>query len=464
MANLEKYNQKRNFNKTKEPQGRLSKPKKNLRFVVQHHLASHDHFDFRLEYEGILKSFAIPKGPSYNPKDKRLAVLVEDHPLSYRDFEGTIPKGEYGGGTVMLFDYGTWQAIDNKSISFEKTLKFTLKGKRLHGTWSLIPLKDNNYLLIKENDKYANYCDIKKYNTSIKTGRTIKEISQDKVINSKKDYLVNGITITNPNKIISKKPKITKYDIALYYQKVSINMLPLIENRILSTIRTPKGIEGEKFFKKHYDSSKDILPKTYLKNKNGKKIDYYYLTNPKELISEVNMNGYEFHTWSSQVGKLNYPDIIVFDLDPDKDVTLTKLRNGVKDLKSILDELKLKSFLKTSGKKGYHVVVPLHKKYSWKKVTEIARNIATLMATKWPDRYTANIRLKNREGKIFIDWQRNIKGSTSVAPYSLRISKKITVSMPISWQELDKVKPNSITIEEALKRLKRKDPWKDFFS
>ncbi len=171
---LDKYNEKRNFKKTREPKGKKENPHKRLKFCVQHHLASHDHYDFRLELDGVLKSFAVPKGPSYNPKDKRLAVMVEDHPLSYRNFEGIIPEGEYGGGTVMLWDRGYYK-IDYYD---ENVLKITLYGKRLKGSWSLVNFKDNNFLLIKENDKYANYAKINTFKTSIKSNLTMQEIKK----------------------------------------------------------------------------------------------------------------------------------------------------------------------------------------------------------------------------------------------------------------------------------------------
>ncbi|MFA6782480.1 MAG: DNA polymerase ligase N-terminal domain-containing protein, partial [Sedimentibacter sp.] len=139
---LNEYNQRRNFEKTFEPEGRTETSEESLRFVVQHHLAGRDHYDLRLEWNGVLLSWAVPKGPSYNTKDKRLAVQVEDHPLEYRNFEGTIPKGEYGGGVVMLWDEGYWEPYMNVDEGLsEGMLKFSLKGSRLRGRWALIRLK-----------------------------------------------------------------------------------------------------------------------------------------------------------------------------------------------------------------------------------------------------------------------------------------------------------------------------------
>ena len=153
-----------------------------------------------------------------------------------------------------------------------------------------------------------------------------------------------------------------------------------------------------------------------------------------------------------------------FDLDPDEKLDLKNLSEGVKDLKEILDDLSLQSFLKTSGGKGYHIVIPIIPSTSWKKFQAFAKNIALYMEAKWPDKYVSNDRKSQRKNKIFIDWRRNIKSATSVAPYSLRIKKNGTVSMPISWHELDKITPDEITMLEAIKRVKRKDPWKNFWN
>lgn len=468
MTGLRKYNSKRDFDKTREPLGEKVSPKKRHIFVVQHHLARKDHYDFRLEIDGVLKSWAVPKGPSYDTKDRRLAVMVEDHPYDYKDFEGTIPKGQYGGGTVMLWDEGYYESDGNaKSALRTGSLKFRLFGKRLKGSWTLVKFKDDNWLLIKEKDSISGFDDIKKFDKSIRSGRTIKEIENGKpyrkVKNSKKNHIVEGLEITSPDKVIFDRPKVTKYDLALYYQKVAKRMLPYLEGRLISTVKLPDGIGGEKFFAKHNFSNSEGIAKVMIPNKKGKKEDYYHIIDTAGLISEVQMNSYEFHMWGSKVNNIDKPDILVFDLDPDEGVSLANIRECVRNLKSILDELKLSSFLKTSGGKGYHIVVPTDKFDSWGAASEFADIIARLMETKWPDKYSSNMRMDKRKGKIFIDWVRNTKGATSVAPYSVRLKKKARVSMPIGWSELDKIAPDGITLEDAVKRLKRKDPWEDFY-
>ena len=159
---LNEYNEKRNFESTPEPEGREVSSEESLRFVVQHHLARREHYDLRLEWNGVLLSWAVPKGPSYDAHDKRLAVHVEDHPLEYRNFEGTIPKGEYGGGVVMLWDEGYWEPYVNVEEGLDNgMLKFILKGRRLKGKWALVRLKgkmgetNQNWILIKEKDEYV---------------------------------------------------------------------------------------------------------------------------------------------------------------------------------------------------------------------------------------------------------------------------------------------------------------------
>jgi bifunctional non-homologous end joining protein LigD len=792
---LKEYNKKRDFENTFEPEGKTEVSGIGLRFVVQHHMARRDHYDLRLEWNGVLLSWAVPKGPSYDTHDKRLAVKVEDHPMEYRHFEGTIPKGQYGGGAVMLWDEGFWEPYGNVEEGLIKgELKFVLKGLRLKGKWTLIrwnakssETKDN-WLLLKERDEYVKVTDgISEYTTSVRTGRNMKEIEKgedEKVIRNpfeiadvqlaklvnaipdgeewlyelkydgyrimafvegssvqlmsrnrndysdrfyeivssiidfssgramvldgemvitdksgktdfhalqnymrnpkdknltyiifdllaldgvdfrkhplihrkeilkdlmkdappnlyysryvrgngkecfaaacdanmegivgkkadstysgarngdwikikcdkrqefviggyslsdkktsgvsslllgiydgdKLDYVgragtgisqddsemlekkfasliridspfnqipkpranekviwlepelvaeikfaewtkdnilrqasfkglredkapkdikkekveemerpievnennifIEGIKITNPHKIIFDEPKITKKDVIRYYEKVSERMLPYVSKRILSIVRCPKGISETCFYKKHPISDRKGIVTIPITTGDGDMEEYFYIESTAGLVYEAQMGTLEFHTWGSRVDNLENPDMMVFDLDPDEGMDLSRIRQGVRDMRSILMELSLNSYLKTSGGKGYHVVVPLKPSVSWDTFHDFARLVAEVMEQKWPDRYTSNVRKVNRKGKIFIDWIRNGRGATSIAPYSLRARKGAKVSMPISWDELDTVAPDGIDIYDALLRIEGKDPWKDFY-
>jgi len=232
--------------------------------------------------------------------------------------------------------------------------------------------------------------------------------------------------ITSPDKLLFEN--ITKAQVADYYRAVASRMLPHLRKRNLSLVKCPKSIENC----------------FYNKNINDERIT---ISTVDELIHHVQMNTIEFH--------VEDPGLMVFDLDPDEGMSLEKVRHGARDLRSVLDELGLKSFLKTSGGKGYHIVVPSG--YG----AEFAKNVALVMEAKWPERYTTNIRKDARKGKIFVDWLRNTRGATSVAPYSLRAKKGAPVSMPIEWSELDKIAPSDIDIKNAIARLSRPDPWRD---
>jgi bifunctional non-homologous end joining protein LigD len=203
---LAEYQRKRDFNKTPEPKG-APDPRGGNRFVVQKHWATRLHYDFRLEMEGVLVSWAIPKGPTLNPAERRLAAHVEDHPVSYYDFEGTIPKGEYGGGTVMVWDWGTFELEESTPAESLRRgeVKFRLNGIRLRGRFALIRTRsDKEWLLIKKKDEAADpNFDIEKFDTSVKTGRTKEEIEQgkDAVWSSRRDEGGGGlINLANAQK------------------------------------------------------------------------------------------------------------------------------------------------------------------------------------------------------------------------------------------------------------------------
>ncbi len=801
---LEEYNRKRDFEKTGEPEGETSASGRQLRFAVQHHLARRDHYDLRLEWDGALLSWAVPKGPSYDPRDKRLAVQVEAHPLDYRHFEGTIPKGEYGGGTVMLWDEGVWEPQSDADEGLAAgMLKFVLRGRRLKGKWALIRLRakageaENNWLFIKEKDEYIQSSDgISAFDTSVRTGRTMPEIEEgvdEKITRNPFDradaqlaglvtsvpegddwlyelkydgyrilafveggdvrlvtrnggdftarfrdvaeslsdwaagramvldgemtvtdakgktdfqalqgYLRNpkdksltyivfdllalggedlrgrplierkqtlegllrsapnnlcysrhisgngkdsfsaacqaglegivgkradsvyggtrngdwiklkcdrrqefviggytltekktsgvsalllgvyegealvyagragtgftesgmqeleqkfdglkresppfmkapkpkrgekitwlqpalvaeikfaewtgdrqlrqasfkglredkdpgdlrkeeaddgahlpsagnadmavktdggsptieGIKITHPDKVIFGEPEVTKLDVVRYYAAVAARMLPYVRGRILSIVRCPKGIAQTCFYKKHPGPDSKGVVTVPVPSKDGETEEYFYIDDAAGLIYEAQMGTLEFHTWGSRADDLEKPDMMVFDLDPDEGMDLQTVRRGVNDLKSVLEQLSLRSFLKTSGGKGYHVVVPFRAGVGWDVFHDFARRVAEVMEQQWPDRYTSNVRKSKRTDRIFIDWIRNGRGATSIAPYSLRARKGARVSMPITWRELGTVAPDGVTMADALARAGGSDPWEDYF-
>lgn len=486
---LKRYNRKRHFDATDEPEGVVKKKRATrLRFVVQHHIASRDHFDFRLEWDGVLKSWAVPKGPSRDSRDKRLAVQVEDHPFEYRNFEGTIPAGEYGGGVVMIWDEGYWLPMGDAALGLaDGSLKFRLDGKRLEGHWALVRMrpkageKNVNWLLIKEKDEFAGAYDIGRFDTSARTGRTMAEIEEgkygeaegagktsaaakSKTVKKKPPPFLADFEITHPEKILSRELGVTKGDVAEYYLKISKRMLPYLENRIISSVRCPGGIDSACFYKKHPAADSREVVAVRVPSDKGKNEEYYYVADIGGLMSEVRMNTLEFHIWGSRVEKLEKPDVMVFDLDPDEGMDLERIRRGVADLKGMLDELSLTSFLKTSGGKGYHVVIPFLPAAGWDSFHEFAGGIAKTMEAKWPDRYTSSVGKSRRRNRIFIDWMRNGRGATSVAPYSVRAREGFPVSMPIAWKELDTIAPQGISMRDALDRMRRKDPWEGFFA
>jgi bifunctional non-homologous end joining protein LigD len=190
---LSLYKKKRSFSKTPEPEGGKTTSKNQLVFVVQKHDASHLHYDFRLEMEGVLKSWAIPKGPSLNPEDKRLAMMVEDHPFDYRTFEGIIPEGNYGAGTVIVWDEGTYEPLENPSNNKKEneknllrqlhagSLKFVMHGKKLKGEFALVKTAyrgENSWLLIKHRDDYATTEDITEKDKSVVSKKTIEQVEK----------------------------------------------------------------------------------------------------------------------------------------------------------------------------------------------------------------------------------------------------------------------------------------------
>jgi bifunctional non-homologous end joining protein LigD len=823
---LEEYKRKRDFGKTSEPPpGAIKARQDRLSYLIQKHDATRLHYDFRLELDGVLLSWAVTKGPSLNPADKRLAVRTEDHPLSYGTFEGTIPKGQYGGGTVMLWDEGTWEPKSDPKVGLRKGhLSFTLHGQRLKGDWDLVRMhghardaKKENWLLIKAKDseardngnasgfledlaysvtsgrsmdaiasgekplrrhpakapkspaaaqmalsalvkKYPNvqlatlvdaapegdqwlheikfdgyrllgflsggevclrtrngqdwtlkfpsitaalakltandavldmeavvldekgksgfqalqaalgeggqrdrivayvfdllhldgqnltgvklserkdklekllkksqlgsalrlsehvtgngadtlakacklglegivskradapymagrektwlkakcqqrqefiiigYSDSKSggralgalylgyqrgdelmYAGKVGTGftmesarllaRRLKSVAVDKPVLSRTamsgagageyrsvhwvrpvllcevsftewtedghirhpsfqglredktaaevkmekpkpvrsvpaaapstSYAANGlvlegITITHPERVISDTGHVTKGELAEYHAAVAPYMLPRLLRHPLSLLRCPSGIGNQCFYQRNPGRGLGPDVKPFKFKHKGKSYEYLYIEDTKGLIEIIQMGAIEIHPWGASVDAIDYPDRMIFDLDPAPDVPFEAVRLAAQDLRQRLKRKGLESMLKCTGGKGLHVTVPLAQKDDWGAVKAFASVLAHEMVAAAPSAYIATMTKSKRNGKIFIDFFRNDYTATAIADFGVRARPGAPVALPLSWKDLDDVESASqFTMKDVLARLKRKKP------
>ena len=465
---LARYNAKRDFAGTPEPAGKLSGSGGSRIFVVQEHHASHLHYDFRLELDGTLKSWAVPKGPSLDPQVKRMAVQVEDHPVSYAGFEGTIPDKHYGAGTVIVWDAGTWQAEGDAAAAYAKgRIKFTLAGHKLRGHWNLVRMKPRegerspSWLLIKEKDAEAHpeadFDVLKERPGSVLKKKAAKPRDKRpaaiapqpaKPGKRPRTSVLEGLRVTHGERVIDADSGTTKLDLLRYYASAAGLMLPHLQNRPLAMLRLPDGVGGEAFFQKHADA-REIAGMRQMDPAFDPGHDALLVADePLALLSAVQMNAVEFHTWNASVppprsrrkpARIALPDRLTFDLDPGDNVSWPQVQEGAQLLGAFLKELGLESFLKTSGGKGLHIVLPLSPKADWDTVKGFGQQVAQHMAEVIPARFVAKSGPKNRVGKIYIDYLRNGYGATTVAAWSVRARPGLGVSVPVAWDELPKL-------------------------
>lgn len=825
---LEGYSRKRDFSKTPEPPGKTALEKKGGGlFIVQKHAARALHYDFRIELNGVLKSWAVPKGPSLNPADKRLAVPVEDHPIEYAGFEGIIPKGEYGAGTVLLWDRGLWVPKEDPEAGLSKgALKFFLLGRKLRGGFALVRTrqraageyeggeKKEGWLLIKEADDETRGFDITvEEPLSVVTGREMKDIAaisspvwsskkptpklaeipaiegakkapilkkmmpelptlverppeganwlhelkfdgyrilarlqngrvslftrnandwtakfptiaralnnipveeawldgevvflkedgttsfdglqealnegRDKVLkyllfdivyfnghdltgsmlkdrktllgyimkmngldkdiirysvhvegngknffdtacgynvegvvskradspytqarsrswvkakcHQRQEFVVGGFTeakggriglgalvlgyydkagrliycgrvgtgfdekthrllylrlkkletdtpafdtpptgveakgvrwtkpvlvaevefsqwtkggilrqasfkglrpdkaarevvrempqaietaeakgeakkplpkarLTKPDKVLYPESGFTKRDLAEYYEKAAPLMLPHLVGRPLTLVRCPEGYQGECFFQKHAGVKipAGIDRIKLLEDRADKEslVTCMSIETLEGLLGLVQMGTLEIHAWGSRYAALEYPDRVVFDIDPAPNLPWERLVEAAHLLRGLLKELKLTSFVKTTGGKGLHIVMPLEPIHDWGEVRAFTKAVAEYMAKGLPVRFTSMMTKSRRAGKIFIDYMRNLRGATAIEAYSTRALAGAPVAAPVGWDELMEVRSDTFNIKNLPERIKKiKDPWKGY--
>ena len=272
------------------------------------------------------------------------------------------------------------------------------------------------------------------------------------------------VKLSHPEKLLWPEEKISKQGLLEHYALVWPRMQQFVINRPLSLVRAPDGIGGPRFFQKHASAGMHEKIARMKDPTDGEEI--LFIRDFDGLAALVQNGVVEIHIWGCTIEELEKPDQIVFDLDPDEGVDVKAVREAALDIRARLDELSLPNLVKTSGGKGYHVVVPLKPSADWEEVKTFSHDFARALEQAAPDRYTATLSKKARTGKIFVDYLRNGRGSTTVAPYSSRAKKGATVSMPVTWEEIEKgLAPNAFPIGDktTLKQLAKADPWADFF-
>jgi bifunctional non-homologous end joining protein LigD len=276
---------------------------------------------------------------------------------------------------------------------------------------------------------------------------------------------VAGVQLTHPDRVLYPAEKITKYDLARYCEELADWVLPQLVYRPLTLMRCPAGQGQTCFYQKHLAESMPEHVESVMIQEKDSESAYVYIKDLAGLISLVQMGVLELHPWPARIDRLEAPDRMIFDLDPGEGADWSLVLQGANDLRTLMDALKLKSFVRTSGGKGLHIMVPLSRRNSWDELKEFSQAIANLLAKGRPDNYLATMSKAKRRGKVFIDYLRNQRGATAVASYSTRARAGAPVATPIAWKELTAdLRPdqfNIFNVRERLKRLK-KDPWQGF--
>ena len=295
--------------------------------------------------------------------------------------------------------------------------------------------------------------------------QTVTTVAKKATASSSADEIA-GVKISNPDRVLFAKPEITKFDLAEYFLAVSERMLPYCGGRPLSLVRCPEGPAKQCFFQKHTKKGMPAALKSVpVEEGDGEIADYLMVDSAAGLVSVAQIGGIEIHLWGSRAKTLERPDRLVFDLDPDPSVGFADVSEAARYVRKLLQTAGLETFPLVTGGKGIHVVAPLDASQDWEIVKGFAKGVATKLAENEPDRFVATMSKAKRKGRIFIDWLRNERGSTAIAPYSPRAKAEGSVAVPVAWAELSRIESaNAFTIPIVLQRSKRKtDPWSGYF-
>lgn len=297
----------------------------------------------------------------------------------------------------------------------------------------------------------------------LREDKTVDEIGKASGKASSKRKVASVSRLSSPGKLIFPELGITKQQVADYYTAAAPLLLPELRDRPLSLVRCPDGIAGQCFFQKHHAATLGSHVRAVpIREKGGGSEEYVYVDGVDGVLDLVQMNVLEFHPWGARVEDVEHPDRLVFDLDPGEGVDWNTIKAAAREIRARLQDARLESFLRLSGGKGLHVVVPIAPKHDWATAKAFCEAFARAMEAQAPQRYVATATKAKRKGVIFIDWLRNARGATSVASWSLRARKEAGVAVPLAWSELGRTKSgHDYSLDKALRRAatQRKDPW-----
>jgi bifunctional non-homologous end joining protein LigD len=502
------YRRKRDFARTPEPAGGDTGPAPDgaRRFVVQRHRARRLHYDLRFEIDGVLVSWAVPKGPTLDPKVKRAAVHVEDHPIEYLNFEGVIPAGEYGGGDVIVWDRGTWEPHatgDPAAAVAAGELHADMHGEKLRGRLVLVRRghddsgKDQWLLLHKRDDDAVPGWDPEDHPRSVLSGRTNDEVKADPERMWRSDLpaaeasvalrppvvpgpgedelaaldeLGNGGTwevfgrrlrLTNLDKELfparSREKPVTKREFIRYTASVAPVILPYLAGRPLNMHRYPDGAGSQGFWHKQLpDHAPDWIGRWDNPGAGpGETRTYLVVDEPAALVWAANFGALEWHPWTSRTGRPHCPSYALIDIDPGETTSWEDVLVLARLHRTALEHLGVRAQPKVTGQRGIQVWVPVREGLSFDDTRSWVERLSKAIGAVVPDLVSWKWDKRERGGHARLDYTQNAINKTLVAPYSPRPRPGAPVSAPITWDELDDpaLRPDGFTIRTMPGRL-----------
>jgi bifunctional non-homologous end joining protein LigD len=521
---LAPYQRKRDFGRTPEPEGAPPGPEAatQRRFVVQRHRARRLHYDLRFEIDGVLASWAVPKGPTLDPAIRRIAVHVEDHPIEYLEFEGIIPRGEYGAGDVIVWDTGTWEpheTDDPAAAVAAGELHADLSGQKLRGRLILVQSgrtreDENQWLLLHKHDEFAvPGWDPEEHPRSVLSGRTNDEVKADPhrmwradlppdqasvpigdaTDTRPSDVLAGGpsrrdldaldalgpegtwevfgqrLKVTNLDKVIfpgrADEPPVTKREFIRYAARIAPVILPYLEGRALNMHRFPGGAQTRGFWHKQLpEHAPDWVPRWDNPNADrGDATTYLVVDEPAALVWAANFGALEWHAWTARIDEPRLPTYALIDIDAGSGTSWEDVLVLARLHRTALEHLGVRAQPKVTGHTGIQIWVPITRGPSYEDTRKWVEQLSKAIGAVVPDMVSWQWDVNKREGRARLDYTQNVKNKTLVAPYSPRPAPGAPVSVPIAWAELDdpSLRPDGFTIRTVLDRLaERGDPFR----